>query len=75
VRRIELESVSGRGNEILPRKGANERHFWRKMAHDVGASKGQRTSFIYVIFHFSGGAVHGYPVTEAWLRRIEGVEL
>jgi hypothetical protein len=62
------------GTEILPRKGDAERHFWRAMAEDVGACKGERTRYIYVLYGLSG-AVHGYPVTEAWLRRIEGVNL
>lgn len=75
VRRIELESVTGQGNEILPRKGGHERHFWRKLDHDIGASKGSRTSYIYVVYHFSGGAVHGYPVTKNWLKSIDGVKL
>lgn len=75
VQRIELEAVTGHGIEILPRKGTHERHFWRRMAHDIGANKGHRTRYLYVIYHYSGGAVHGYPVTEAWLKKIAGVDL
>lgn len=75
VEQIEMETISGSGNEILPRKGTYERHFWRRLDRDIGACKGRRTKYIYVIYHFSGGAVHGYPVTEDWLKGIKGVDL
>jgi hypothetical protein len=84
VRRVELETVDGFnrpdnantvGHEILPRKGSQERHFWRELPDNIGASKGQRTKFIYVLYHFSGGAVHGYPVTREYLQSIPGVDL
>jgi hypothetical protein len=82
VQRIELETVAGndddvapRGTEILPRKRPNERHFWRRLPFVIGASEGQRTNYIYVVYNFSGGAVHGYQVTEEHLRGIEGISL
>jgi hypothetical protein len=44
------------------------------MTEDIGASKGERTRFVYVVYHL-GGAVHGYPITAAMLRQIPGVTL
>ena len=84
VERIELEMVEGTnradvvnrvGNEIIPRKGPMERHFWREMDDYIGASKGQRVKFIYVLYNYSGGVVHGYPVTKDYLKTIRGVNL
>jgi hypothetical protein len=80
VRQIELETIEnalGRGEvqsaaenglEILPRKNPNhERHFWRRLPQPIGASKGEQTEYIYVLYHISG-AVHGYPLTRELLR-------
>lgn len=79
VRQAELEtignlnqSVAPLGHEIRPRKASHERHFWREFVVDIGASKGERTRYIYVLYHLSG-AVHGYPITETLLRE-KGVD-
>lgn len=60
-------------NEILPRKTLHTRHFWLDAGHVIGASDGELTSFIYVIYG-SSGEVHGYPITAQELKR-KGVEL
>jgi hypothetical protein len=60
--------------EIHPRKNPeHERHFWSRRGEDIGACKGEKTEFIYVIYHISG-VVHGYPITKALLRQ-KGVDL
>jgi len=66
IERIEMEAVSGMGIEILPPRRRLERVFWRRLLDEVGASKGERTDLIYVIYNQSG-AVHGYSITESEL--------
>jgi hypothetical protein len=76
IQQIELDVVRRpgiAGFEIFPRKADHERHFWSRSGGYIGACKGERTEFIYVIYHLDG-TVHGYPITEALLRQ-KGVEL
>jgi hypothetical protein len=75
IQAMELQIVREEWHEIDPEWMTNRRPrvrmFWRhveNLAHDLGASEGFRTNYIYVEYH-STGTVHGRPVTERELKR------
>ncbi len=72
VRGVE-EGTEPSGHEMTPSPRRNERVFWMRMPEIIGASQGEETDLIYVIYNRSG-TVHGYPITETELRRA-GVKL
>lgn len=55
--------------EIRPSPRRNERIFLARMDRIVGASQGEDTNLIYVIYNQSG-PVHGYPISEAEAKRL-----
>lgn len=55
-----------RGGELDTGK-CHFRRFYRRLPNEIGASQGEKTSYILVQYN-SDGAVHGYPVTEGYLR-------
>ena len=60
-------------NEIEPRKTNMVRHFWVSADRTIGASRGELTRFVYVVYSISG-EFHGYPVTSDELRQ-KGVNI
>jgi hypothetical protein len=63
---MEMGCVQGDGIE-LPRAAPHFRRFYRQLPTEIGASEGKKTDYIMVQYNCDG-AVHGYPVTAAYLR-------
>lgn len=74
IREMDMSCVQGQGIEIRGRLShPHIRRFYRRFDHCIGASMGQRTSYIYVEWK-DEGSVHGYPITEEELR-LKGADL
>jgi hypothetical protein len=70
IEQLEMETVTGQWNEILPHPKPNTRMFWRELpdlGFPVGASGGRETTYVYVEYN-SSGPVHGRPMTPEELR-------
>ena len=75
IRRFEMACVldeASRDGELLPTE-CNVRKFYRRFQSFIGASNGQKTEYIMVIYQ-ANGTVHGFPVTKQYLRDL-GVNL
>jgi hypothetical protein len=73
IERIEMETVQGQGVEINV-AAPHFRRFYRRFDGMIGASEGKKTQYILVQWN-RDGTVHGYPVTERYLRQQKGVDL
>lgn len=58
--------------EIQPSPRRNERIFLARIDQIVGASQGEETSLIYVLYNRSG-PVHGYPISETEAARLGAI--
>ena len=67
IEEMEMGCVGGAGNEF-PSRRRTVRQFYREFDRVVGASSGRLVRYIYVEYHQTG-AVHGWPISRAELRR------
>jgi hypothetical protein len=69
IRRVEMECVMVEGvAQELPRSICHIRRFYRRFEAEVGACEGAKTKYIFVQYG-NNGSVHGYPASEAYLRK------
>jgi hypothetical protein len=59
---------TGAAEGELPINVCHVRRFYRRFKDEIGASAGVKTNFILVQYA-SNGDVHGYPVTESYLKQ------
>ncbi len=72
IGRMEMECVAQGiegvpGITELPQKLPHVRKFYRVLDRIIGASKGEKTNCILVLYQKTG-SVHGYPVTPEYLK-------
>lgn len=72
IRLMELACIKIAKSDLnegeLPINVCHVRRFYKRFADPIGASEGAKTNFILVQYSYTG-EVHGYPVTEDYLRR------
>ena len=68
IERLEMSTVQGDAGGELILQICHVRKFWRRLAEDIGASQGKKTNYVLVQYN-NNGSVHGYPVTESYLRQ------